>query len=108
MGGNSSKEEEVVKAKSFKQEMLRNDSFSLINLHMPSSAWGALLILMVLGLSGMGYGLARYKDFRRRAAMRAATTLGVIKPGPTAAYGGSQVTRLEGTTKKLVVSVHNF
>ena len=85
MGGNSSKEEEVVKAESFKQEMLRDDSFLLINLHMPSSAGGALMVLLVLGLTGLGYGVARYKNYRRRAARRAATTLEVLKPGPTAA-----------------------
>ena len=83
MGGNSSKQEEVVKAECFKQEMLRDDSFSLINLHLPSSAVGALIIVMILGLAAAGYALARFRDSKQRAAMRAATTLGVLKAGPS-------------------------
>ena len=82
MGGNTSKESETVKAESFQQEMLHDDSFSIINLHMPSSAGGAMMVLVVLGLAGLGYAAARYKDFRRRAGHRKATTLEILKPGP--------------------------
>ena len=50
MGGNTSKESETVKAESFNQEMMRDDSFSIVNLHMPSSAGEAMLVLVVIGL----------------------------------------------------------
>ena len=82
MGGNTSKESETVKAESFNQEMMRDDSFTIVNLHMPSSAGGAMLVLVVIGLGCLGYAAAKYKDYRRRVGRRAATTLEILKPCP--------------------------
>ena len=81
MGGQSSKTEEVVRAETMNQKVIKDQSFSIVNLHLPSSAGGVLIILLILGLAAGGYALARFKESRRRAATRAATTLGVLKAG---------------------------
>ena len=82
MGGYPSKSVETVKAESFNQVSLQDDSFSLINLNMPSSMGGAMMVLMVLGLGCLGYAAARVKDHRREAGRRAATSLEILKPCP--------------------------
>ena len=51
MGGGSSKSSEVVKAEGdFTQESLKDESFLVVNLHMPSGFGGASAVLLVLGL----------------------------------------------------------
>ena len=51
MGGVSSKASEVVKAEgNFTQESLKDESFSVINMHLPSGFSGASAVLLVLGL----------------------------------------------------------
>ena len=72
----------MVKAESLNQESLQDDLFSLINLHMPSSMGGAMMVLVVLGLGFLGYSAARFKDQRREAGRRAATSLEILKPCP--------------------------
>ena len=60
MGGGSSKSSEVVKAEEFTQSSLTDESFSVLNLHMPSGFGGASLVLVVLGLGLAGYVLAKW------------------------------------------------
>ena len=50
MGGGASKISEVVKADQFNQFSLTDDSFSVINLHIPSGFGGASVVLVVMGL----------------------------------------------------------
>ena len=57
MGNPNSKSVETVKAESFQQESLRDDSMSLVNLHLPSLFGGAMLIVVILGLACLGYGV---------------------------------------------------
>ena len=47
----NSKSVETVKAESFQQESIRDDSMSLVNLHLPSSFGGGMLIIVILGLA---------------------------------------------------------
>ena len=49
---------------------------------MPSSMGGALMVLVVIGLGGLGYAAPRFKDHRREAGWRAATSPEIIKPCP--------------------------
>ena len=79
MGGGGSKSTETVKSENFQQSTLTDESFSIFNFHSPSGFGGAALVLVVLGLTCAGYGLARVKDRRREAARRAATTLEILK-----------------------------
>ena len=79
MGNGDSKTVETVKAKNFVQESLRDESMLLINLHLPSSFGGAMLIVAILGLACLGYGAARLRDRKKDAARRAATTLEIAK-----------------------------
>ena len=78
----NSKSVETVKAESFQQESLRDDSMSLVNLHLPSLFGGAMLILVILGLACLGYGAARLKDWQKEVSRRAATTLEIAKQCP--------------------------
>ena len=82
MGGNTSKESETVKAESFQKESSRDCNFSVVNLHMPPSTEGAMMVLVVLALACLGYAAARYKDYRRRVEHRPATKLEILKPCP--------------------------
>ena len=75
MGGGSSKSSEVVKATDFNQESLKDESFSVVNLHMPSGFGGASVVLLVLGLGLAGYTLAKWRQKRKTAARRAVTSL---------------------------------
>ena len=63
---------EQEKAESFTDACLTDESFS-------SGIGGVLLMVAVLGLGGMGYGLARLRNRRKDLARCAATTLDVIK-----------------------------
>ena len=51
----NSKSVETVKAESFQQESIRDDSMSLVNLHLPSSFGGGMVIIVLPGarLSGV-------------------------------------------------------
>ena len=69
----------MVKADEFKQSSLTDDSFSVINLHIPSGFGGASLVLMVMGLGLAGYGLAKWLHMRKTAAQRAVTSLEIQK-----------------------------
>ena len=76
MGGSTSKASGVVKADGdFTQESLRDQSWSPINLHLPSSFGGALAVVLVLGLAISGFALAEYRRKRKAAARRAVTSL---------------------------------
>ena len=80
MGGVSSKASEVVKAEGdFTQESLKDESFSMINLHLPSGFSGASAVLLVLGLCLAGYTLAEWRRKRKAAARRALTSLELQK-----------------------------
>ena len=79
MRGGSSKSSEVVKAKEFTQSSLTDESFSVLNLHMPSGFGGASLVLVVLGLGLAGYVLAKWLQKRKTAARRAVTSLEIQK-----------------------------
>ena len=80
MGGGSSKSSEVVKAEGdFTQESLKDESFSVVNLHMPSGFGGASAVLLVLGLCLAGYALAEWRRKRINAARRAVTSLELQK-----------------------------
>ena len=80
MGGGSSKSSEVVKAEGdFTQESLKDESFSVVNLHMPSGFGGASAVLLVLGLCLAGYALAEWRRNRKDAARRAVTSLELQK-----------------------------
>ena len=92
MGGWSSKEVEQVKAESFTDARLTDESFSLLNFHIGSGIWGVLLILAVMALGGAGYGLASLRDRRKDLARRAVTTLEVVKP-PVWGGPGKQTTQ---------------
>ena len=79
MGGGTSKSSEVVKADEFNQSSLTDDSFSVINLHIPSGFGGASVVLVVIGLGLVGYGLAKWLHIRKTAAQRAVTSLEIQK-----------------------------
>ena len=80
MGVGSSKSSEVVKAEGdFTQESLKDESFSVVNLHMPSGFGGASAVLLVLGLCLAGYTLAEWRRKRETAARRAVTSLELQK-----------------------------
>ena len=80
MGGGSSKSSGVVKAEGdFTQESLKDESFSVVNLHMPSGFGGASAVLLVLGLCLAGYALAEWRRKRKDAARRAVTSLELQK-----------------------------
>ena len=79
MGSGASKSVETVKAESFEQSTLTDESMSIINMHTPSSLGGAMVVMRVLGLACLGYGAARMMDRRNKAARRAATMLEILK-----------------------------
>ena len=80
MGGSTSKATEVVKSDGdFTQESLRDQSWSLINLHLPSSFSGAAVVILVIGLGLGGFALAEWRRKRRVAARRAVTSLELNK-----------------------------
>ena len=70
-----------MRAETMNQKVIKDQSFSVVNLHLGSAAGGVLIVLIILGLAAGGYAMARLRESRRRAATRAATTLGVIKIG---------------------------
>ena len=78
----NSKSVETVKAESFQQEPIRDDSMFLVNLHLPSSFGGGMVIIVILGLACLGYGAARLWDRKKAAARRASTTLKIAKKSP--------------------------
>ena len=73
------KSSEVVKADEFKQSSLTDNSFSVINLHIPSGFGGAYVVLVVMGLGQAGFGLAKWLHMRKTAARRAVTSLEIQK-----------------------------
>ena len=70
---------EVVKANDFNQSSLKDESFSVVNLHMPSGFGGASMVLVFLGLIFAGYTLAKWRQKRKTAARRAVTSLELQK-----------------------------
>ena len=78
-GRGSSKLSEVVKLEEFTQSSLTDESFSVLNLHMPSGFGGASTVLVILGLSCAGYLLAKWQERRKTATRRAATSLEIQK-----------------------------
>ena len=80
MGGSTSKASEVVKAEGdFTQESINDDSWSIINLHLPSSFSGASAVILVIGLGLAGFALAEWRRKRKAAARRAGTSLELQK-----------------------------
>ena len=79
MGGGASKTSKVVKAEDFNQSSLKDDSFSVINIHAPSGFGGATVVLLVIGLGLVGYGVAKWLQRRKTAARRAVTSLEIMK-----------------------------
>ena len=79
MGGGDSKDVEKVKAESFTDARLKDESLSLHNFHMGSSIGGVLLNVVVMALGSAGNGLARLHNRRKDLARCAATTLEVFK-----------------------------
>ena len=77
MGPSLSKSTEVVKAERFEQESLDDSSWSIINLHGMSTAGGAIIVLLILGLALGGYAVKWYKDKRAKLRMRTATAKAV-------------------------------
>ena len=75
MGGSSFKEVKQLKADSFTDAGLTDESFSLLKFHMGSGIGGVLLILGVMAFGGAGYALARLCAKRKALARRAATKL---------------------------------
>jgi len=73
MGPSLSKSTEVVKAEKFEQESLDDSSWSIINLHGTSTAGGAIVVLLILGLVLGGYAVKWYKDKRAQLRLRTAT-----------------------------------
>ena len=76
MGSGASKSVETVKAESFKQSTLTDESKSIINMHIPRRGDG--------GDGGAGAGVSglwggKDDDRRKKAARRAATTLEILK-----------------------------
>ena len=70
----------MVKAEGdFTQESLKDESFSVVNLHMPSGFGGASAVLLVLGLCLAGYALAEWRRKRKNEARRAVTSLELQK-----------------------------
>ena len=69
------KSSEVVKADEFTESSITDNSFSVVNLHIPSGFGGASVVLVVMGLGLAGYGLAKWLDMRKTAARRAVTSL---------------------------------
>ena len=78
MDEGGSKNVKQVKAETYTDACLTDESFSLLNFHMGSGIRGVLLMVAVLGLGGVGYGLASLRDRRKDLARRTATTLDVI------------------------------
>ena len=62
----------------FNQESLKDELFSVVNLHMPSGLGGASVVLLVLGLGLAGYTLAKWRQ-KRKNARRAVTSLELQK-----------------------------
>ena len=73
------KELKQVKAESFTNAELTDNSFTIVNFHLGSGFGGACIILGVIALIGAGYALARICAKRKAMVRRAATTLEVIK-----------------------------
>ena len=75
-----SKATEVVKTEGdFNQESIKDDSWSIINFHFPSSFTGAVAVILVIGLGVAGFALAEWRRRRRTLARRAATSLELQK-----------------------------
>ena len=70
---------ETVKADSFEQSMLTDDSFSIVNFHSPSGFGGACLVIGVLLLAVAGYALAKWRQRKKVAARRQSTSLDIVK-----------------------------
>ena len=79
IGGGASKSSEVVKVGEFNQSSLTDDSFSVINLRVPSGFGGASVVLVVMGLGLVGYGMAKWLHRHKTAARRAVTSLELQK-----------------------------
>ena len=70
------KASEVVKADGdFNQSSIKDESWSIINFHFPSSFTGAVIVIVVIGLGVGGFALAQWRQRRRARARRAATCL---------------------------------
>ena len=70
----------MVKAEGdFTQESLKDQLWSIINMHLPSSLSGAAVIILVIGLGLGGFALAEWRRKRRVVVRRAVTSLELNK-----------------------------
>ena len=71
-----SKASGVVKAEGdSNQSSIKDNSWSIINFHFPSSFTGAIIVIVVIGLGVGGFALAQWRQRRRERTRRAATSL---------------------------------
>ena len=84
MGGYPSKDKtKIIKAENHHRKSLQDSSFYIFNVHAYSGIGGALFVIMILRLSGIGYFNARYRVTAKVKKARALVSLeagGCVKP----------------------------
>ena len=84
MGGYPSKDEtKIIKAENYHCHSLQDSSFSILNVHASSGIGGALFVIVILLLAGIGYAIARYRVTAKARRARALVSLdvdGCVKP----------------------------